>query len=72
MFNLAGPGALGNSIQSMDIGFSLQARCLEWVATGRVDARSCVVPVPREIDIEIATSCLALQGGVGSTSFPLS
>lgn len=63
MFNLAGPGALGNSIQSMDIGFSLQSRCLEWVATGRVDARSCVVPVPREIDIEIATSYLALERG---------
>lgn len=61
MFNLAGPGALGNSIQAMDLGFSMQSRCLEWVATGRVDARSCVVPVPREIDVEIARSYLALK-----------
>ena len=61
MFNLSGPGALGNSIQSMDLGFSMQSRCLEWVATGRVDARSCVVPVPREIDVEIAQRYLALK-----------
>jgi adenosylhomocysteinase len=61
MFNLAGPGALGNSIQAMDLGFSMQSRCLEWVATGRVDARSCVVPVPREIDVEIAEGYLALK-----------
>lgn len=61
MFNLAGPTALGNSIQSMDLGFSMQARCLEWVATRRVDARSCVVPVPREIDVQIAQSYLALK-----------
>jgi adenosylhomocysteinase len=27
MFNLAGPRPLGNSIESMDLGFALQARC---------------------------------------------
>lgn len=63
MFNLSGPGALGNSIQSMDLGFSMQSRCLEWVATGLVDARDCVVPVPREIDVEVARSYLALKRG---------
>ncbi len=61
MVNLSGPGALGNSIQSMDLGFSMQTRCLEWVATGKVDAHACVVPVPRAVDVEIATRYLALK-----------
>ena len=58
MFNLAGPRPLGNSIESMDLGFALQARCLEAVANGSVDANSCVVPVPGRIDAAIATSYL--------------
>jgi adenosylhomocysteinase len=58
MLNLAGPRPLGNSIESMDLGFALQARCLEAVATGRVDASSCVVPVPARIDAAIASSYL--------------
>jgi adenosylhomocysteinase len=29
MFNPAGPRPLGNSIESMDLGFALQARCLD-------------------------------------------
>jgi adenosylhomocysteinase len=58
MFNLAGPRPLGNSIESMDLGFALQARCLEAVATGAVDAASCVVPVPAAIDRAVATSYL--------------
>ncbi len=60
MVNLAGPRPLGNSIESMDIGFSLQVRCLEAVATGRVGAESCVVPVPRTIDEEISRSYVEL------------
>ena len=36
MVNLAGPRPMGNSIESMDLGFALQARCLEAVALGRV------------------------------------
>jgi hypothetical protein len=47
MVNLAGPRPLGNSIESMDLGFALQARCLEAVATGAVGRGACVVPVPR-------------------------
>ena len=35
MANLAGPRPLGNSVESMDLGFTLQARCLELVAQGR-------------------------------------
>ena len=58
MFNLAGPRPLGNSIESMDLGFALQARCLEAVANGSVDAASCVVPVPASIDAAIAASYL--------------
>jgi adenosylhomocysteinase len=58
MLNLAGPRPLGNSIESMDLGFALQARCLEAVANGSVDASSCVVPVPGTIDAAIATSYL--------------
>jgi adenosylhomocysteinase len=59
MFNLARPRPLGNSIESMDLGFALQARCLEAVANGSVDARSCAVPVPGRIDAAIASSYLA-------------
>lgn len=58
MFNLAGPRALGNSIESMDLGFALQSRCLEAVATGAVGADSCVVPVPAAIDAAVANSYL--------------
>ncbi|HTX29599.1 MAG TPA: adenosylhomocysteinase [Streptosporangiaceae bacterium] len=61
MFNLAGPRPLGNSIESMDLGFALQARCLEAVASGSVDETSCVVPVPRPIDAAVATSYLDLK-----------
>ena len=58
MFNLAGPRPLGNSIESMDLGFALQARCLEAVANRSVDAASCVVPVPAPIDAAVATGYL--------------
>jgi adenosylhomocysteinase len=58
MFNLAGPRPMGNSIESMDLGFALQARCLEAVANGSVDAASCVVPVPGRIDAAVAASYL--------------
>lgn len=58
MFNLAGPRPLGNSIESMDLGFALQARCLEAVAAGAVGAASCVVPVPPEIDAAVALDYL--------------
>ena len=58
MVNLAGPRPLGNSIESMDLGFAMQARCLEAVARGEVDATSCVVPVPPQIDAAVATAFL--------------
>ena len=63
MVNLAGPRPLGNSIESMDIGFSLQVRCLEAVARGDVGPESCVVPVPRAVDEQISRAYVALATG---------
>ena len=60
MVNLAGPRPLGNSIESMDLGFALQTRCLEAVARGAVGRESCVVPVPRAIDEQVAAAFVAL------------
>jgi adenosylhomocysteinase len=44
----------------MDLGFALQARCLEAVALGTVGADACVVPVPRVIDESVAAAFVAL------------
>jgi adenosylhomocysteinase len=63
MVNLAGPRPLGNSVESMDIGFALQARCLEAVATGAVGREACVVPVPRAIDERVAAQFVATASG---------
>ena len=62
MVNLAGPRPLGNSIESMDLGFALQARCLEAVATRAVGAADCVVPVPRAVDEAVARAYVELAG----------
>jgi adenosylhomocysteinase len=59
MVNLNGPRPLGNSIESMDLGFALQARCLEAVALSKVGASEVVVPVPRWIEEEVANAYLA-------------
>jgi len=68
MVNLSGPAPLGNSIESMDLGFALQARCLEAVARGDYAAAdpmsACVVPVPRAIDEQVATGYLRAVAGV--------
>jgi adenosylhomocysteinase len=66
MANLAGPRPLGNSIESMDLGFALQARCLEAVAAGSLGGSYAVVPVPRFIDELVATSFLDLYGRSGA------
>jgi adenosylhomocysteinase len=63
MVNLAGPRPLGNSIESMDLGFSLQARSLEAVANRSVGRESCVVPVPGAIDEWVARSYVELARG---------
>lgn len=62
MSNLAGPRPLGNSIESMDLGFTLQARCLERVAKGEFQGFDhCVVPVPADIDAAVASAYLDLH-----------
>jgi adenosylhomocysteinase len=66
MANLAGPRPLGNSIESMDLGFALQARCLEAVAAGSLGGGHAVVPVPRYIDELVASSFLDRYGRTGS------
>ncbi|ARM87159.1 S-adenosyl-L-homocysteine hydrolase 2 [Rhizobium sp. CIAT894] len=60
MANLAGPRPLGNSVESMDLGFNLQARCLERIARGEAGPHSCIVPVPRDIDAMVASAYLEL------------
>jgi adenosylhomocysteinase len=60
MVNLGGPRPLGNSIESMDLGFALQARCLEAVAGGRAGPTDVVVPVPATINAQVAEAFLRL------------
>jgi len=60
MVNLGGPRPLGNSIESMDLGFALQARCLEAVARGRCSPTDVVVPVPAAINAVVAEAFLQL------------
>ena len=64
MVNLSGPRPLGNSIESMDLGFALQSRCLEAVARGAVGPDHAVVPVPRSIDEDVAASYLDVYGRI--------
>ena len=61
MANLAGPRPLGNSVESMDLGFTLQARCLERVARGGLGQDHCVVPVLADIDAAVASAYLAMN-----------
>jgi adenosylhomocysteinase len=63
MVNLAGPHPLGNSIESMDLGFALQARCLEAVARAGLGPEACVVPVPADIDASVAEAYLRAAAG---------
>jgi adenosylhomocysteinase len=60
MANLAGPRPLGNSVESMDLGFTLQVRCLERVARRGVGPEACIVPVPADIDAMVASAYLDL------------
>jgi adenosylhomocysteinase len=60
MVNLGGPRPLGNSIESMDLGFALQARCLEAVARGRCSPSDAVVPVPPAINAVVAEAFLTM------------
>jgi adenosylhomocysteinase len=66
MVNLAGPRPLGNSIESMDLGFALQARCLEAIADGSIGDGHVVVAVPRFIDDLVARAFLDAYGTSGA------
>ncbi|MCP4380873.1 MAG: hypothetical protein GY798_05535 [Hyphomicrobiales bacterium] len=57
-----------DSISSMDMGFALQARCLEAVARGEVGAEQCVVPVTRVIDENVANAYLGICYGDGQAA----
>jgi adenosylhomocysteinase len=54
MFNLAADGARGNSIESMDLGFSLQALSLARVAVGGLDPGP--QSVPDDINRQVAAA----------------
>lgn len=56
MVNLSGPGAKGNSIESMDLGFSLQARALQRIASEGDGLPSGPMPVPDDINRALASA----------------
>jgi len=60
MVNLAELRPRGISIESMDLGFALQARCLAAIALDKIPSEACVVPPPRAIDEEVASAYLAI------------
>jgi len=56
MMNLAGPYPKGNSIESMDLGFALQARSLERIASHHASLHNGAQPVPDDINRTLATA----------------
>lgn len=62
MMNLAGREPKGNSLESMDLGFLLQALSLERVATRTSELAPGAQPVPDDIDREIARRMLRAMG----------
>lgn len=54
MMNLAGPLPKGNTIESMDLGFAIQARSLERVARRYNDLPRGPQPVPEDINRSLA------------------
>ena len=59
MLNLAGSQPKGNSIESMDLGFAMQARSLERVATRHDDLLPGAQPVPDDINRTLARAFVA-------------
>jgi adenosylhomocysteinase len=62
MVNLAVPGSMGNSIESMDLGFTLQARSLAALIDPAFQLVNGPQPVPTEINNRIATATLRTMG----------
>ena len=54
MMNLTGPYPKGNSIESMDLGFAMQARSIERIALHHVDLLNGAQPVPDDINRQLA------------------
>jgi adenosylhomocysteinase len=68
MMNLAGPLPKGNSIESMDLGFAMQARSLERVAKQHSDLPPGAQPVPDDINRSLARGFVeAMQSGLRRT-----
>lgn len=63
MVNLAVTGSRGNSIEIMDLGFSLQALSLEALAIDPSRYGSGDLPVPAEIDDWVARAMVAQMSG---------
>jgi adenosylhomocysteinase len=63
MFNLGGPSPKGNSIEAMDLGFALQARSLERVATDAESLAAGAQPVPDDINRRAAASMVRQMMG---------
>lgn len=61
MANLAVEGGRGNSIESMDLGFTLQAMSLERLATNASSLALGPQPVPDDINASIATTMLSFM-----------
>ena len=59
MVNLAVTGSRGNSIEIMDLGFSLQALSLERVALAATSLAPGDQPVPADIDETVARAMVA-------------
>lgn len=59
MLNLAGRQPKGNSIESMDLGFAMQARSLERVATRHDELPPGAQPVPDDINRSLARAFVA-------------
>jgi adenosylhomocysteinase len=62
MFNLAGREPKGNSLESMDLGFLLQALSLERVAVGAATLEPGAQAVPDDLNREIARRMVAAMG----------
>jgi len=60
MFTLAGREPKGNSIESMDVGFTLQSLSLERVATAAKSLTPGAQPVPADINRELARRIVAM------------
>lgn len=62
MINLAGREPKGNSLESMDLGFVLQALSLERIATGAATLAAGALAVPDDINREVARRMVAAMG----------